>query len=1055
MKDLKRTFTDIFIERPVLSIVVNLVIIIAGVNAIASAMRGSGDFTVRQYPRSENATIVVTTPYIGADAELVRGFVTTPLERAIASADNIDYLTSSSVQGLSTIRARLELNTDATKALAEISSKVDQVRGDLPPEAEVPSIDIESADSEIAAMYLSFGSDILETNQVTDYLVRVVQPALTALPGVQRAEILGARTYAVRIWLQPEKLAAYNISPSEVRQALAANNFLASVGSTKGQYIQANLKTNTSLTSVEEFKQLAVREVDGSIIRLEDVAEVVLDAEFYDVDVRFSGEEAVFMGIWVLPNANALDVIARVKAEMQTLQDRFPVGFWGDIAYDSTDYISTAIKEVVKTLLETLAIVVVVIFLFIGAPRAVVIPILSIPLSLIGGIFLMQVFGFSINLLTLLAIVLSVGLVVDDAIVVVENVERHLREGHSPFEAAIMTGRELAGPIVAMTITLASVYTPVAFAGGLTGSLFREFAITLAGTVVISGFVALTLSPMMASQLLRTKDENKGFAGHINRNFDRLRKFYGKILGGILNARPVAYIVWVLIVLSLVPLFILSSMSTELAPTEDQGVVFGIVSTDAQNTVEQTTQYTRQVHDAFMAIPEAQYSFQLTTPTGGFGGVLMENWSERDRTIFDIRMELMGKLAGIPGIQLFPVLPAALPGGSNFPVEFVIASTDDIETIAEFAKTIATEATASGLFAFPPDIDIKIDTPEARLVLDRDRVADLGLNLQQVGTDLATMLSGSYVNRFSIDGLSYKVIPQIQRTARLNPEDLTEIHVSGPNGELVPLSSFARVEERVVPRSINRFNQLNAVTISGIPAAPLDAALKALEAAAEKILPRSYRVDYAGESRQLRKEGSRFLPALGLALILIFLVLAAQFNSFRDPVIILLGSAPLAMFGALIFTALRAPGDPWTPHWSWGWTTSLNIYSQVGIITLIGLIAKNGILIVEFANILQRRGRTKRDAIQEAAILRLRPILMTTAATVFGHMMLIFVTGAGAEARNSIGLVLVLGMAIGTFFTVFLLPPLYFLLAKDRKAGEASSIQRMKKQHEELHLENV
>ncbi len=1053
MKDSRRTFTDIFIERPVLAIVVNLVIIIAGLNAIASATRGSGDFTVRQYPKSENASITVTTPYIGADAELVRGFITTPLERAIASADNIDYLTSTSAQGLSTIRARLELNTDATKALAEISSKVDQVRGDLPPEAEVPVINIETADSEIAAMYLSFGSDILETNQVTDYLVRIVQPALTALPGVQRAEILGARNYAMRIWLQPDKLAAYNISPSEVRQALTANNFLSSVGSTKGQFIQTNLTTNTSLSSMEEFKQLAIREIDGTIIRIEDVAEVALDAEFYDVDVRFSGQEAVFMGIWVLPNANALDVIGRVKSEMVTLRDRFPVGFWGDVAYDSTEYISTAIKEVVITLLETLAIVVVVIFLFLGAPRAVVIPVLSIPLSLIGGIFLMQVFGFSLNLLTLLAIVLSVGLVVDDAIVVVENVERHLRDGHSPFEAAIMSGRELAGPIIAMTITLASVYTPIAFAGGLTGALFQEFAITLAGTVVISGFVALTLSPMLASQLLKAKDEDKGFSGHINRNFDRLRLLYGRILASIMRARPVAYIVWIAIVLSLLPLFIMSSMTTELAPTEDQGVVFGIVSTDAQNTVEQTSLYTRQVNDAFMALPEAQYSFQITFPTGGFGGVLMDNWGERDRTIFDIRMELMGNLMGIPGIQLFPILPAALPGGSNFPVEFVIASTDSIENIAELARTIAVEATASGLFAFPPEIDIKIDTTEAQLVLDRDRIADLNLNMQQIGLDLGTMLSGAFVNRFNIDGLSYKVIPQVQRIGRLNPEDLTRIHVSGPNGELVPLSSFARIEEQIVPRSINRFNQLNAVTISGIPAAPLDSALKALEDAAAKTLPAGYVVDYGGESRQLRTEGSRFLPSLGLALTLIFLVLSAQFNSFRDPIIILLGSAPLAMFGALIFTALRAPGDPWTPHWSWGWTTSLNIYSQVGIITLIGLIAKNGILIVEFANVLQRRGRSKLEAIQEASKLRLRPILMTTAATVFGHMMLIFVTGAGAEARNSIGLVLVLGMAIGTFFTLFLLPPLYYLIAKDRKAGEASSRKQMQKQHEDLELE--
>lgn len=1021
---MRSAITDIFIRRPVLAVVVNLLIIIAGLQAISS-------LTVRQYPKSENSAITITTPYVGASADLVRGFITTPLERAIAAADGIDYIESQSLQGVSIIRARLKLNYDGTKALAEISSKVDQVRADLPPEAEVPVINIETADSEFAAMYLQFGSDRLEPNEVTDYLLRVVQPALSAVEGVQRADILGGRLFAIRIWLKPEQMAAFNISPSEVRQALAQNNARASIGQTKGAYVQVNLTANTDLQSVEEFQKLVVRDEGDSLIRLGDVADVVLGAENYDAEVRFSGEDAVFMGIFVLPNANSLDVVKRVREEMEALQARFPVGFSGGIAYDATDYINSAIKEVIKTLLETLGIVIVVIFLFIGSLRSVLVPVVVIPLALVGAFFLMQVFGFTINLLTLLAIVLSVGIVVDDAIVVLENIERHVGEGLSPFEAAIKGARELVGPVISMTITLAAVYAPVAFAGGLTGSLFREFAITLAGAVLISGFVALTLSPMMASRLLKGSLREGGFSGFVNRNFDRLRNTYRKALRTTLKARPVIYGVWVLILLMLLPLFILSSMTTELAPTEDQGVVFGVVSTASNSTLENTAHFTSMVNDAFMSAPEAEFTFQITQPAGGFGGVIVQPWEDRDRTIFEIRQALFPEFGSIAGVTLFPILPAALPGGSNFPVEFVVSSTADTEQVYAIAREIATNATASGLFAFPPELDVKFDEPQTQLIIDRDRVADLGLSLAQVGSDLGVMLGGDYVNRFSISGRSYRVIPQVQRKDRLNPEQLLDLRVAGPNGELVPVSAFARLNERTQPRSLNRFNQLNAVKITGIPAAPLDAALKALEEEAAKAMPAGYRIDYGGESRQLRVEGSKFLPSLGLALVLIFLVLSAQFNSFRDPLIILAGSVPLAMFGSFIFMAMRAPGDPWTPHWSWGWTTSFNIYSQVGMITLVGLIAKHGILIVEFSNQLQRRGYAKVEAALEGAATRFRPVLMTTAATVFGHIMLVFVAGPGAEARNSIGLVLVNGMIIGTFFTLFVIPSLYVLLAKD------------------------
>ncbi len=1017
-------FTDLFIRRPVLAIVVNLIIIIAGLQAVRS-------LSVRQYPRSEVASIIVTTPYIGANADLVRGFVTSPLERAIAAADGIDYLESQSVQGLSTITARLKLNYEGTKALAEINSRVNQVRNDLPPEAELPSVSLVPADSQIAAMYLSFGSDRLEPNQVTDYLVRVVQPSLTAIEGVQRADILGGRTYAMRIWLKADRMAAFNLSPLQIRAALASNNVRTAVGQTKGSYIQVNLTANTSLENVEEFKQLIVLQSKDTIVRLRDVADVVLGAENYETEVHFSGKDAVFVGVYVLPNANSLDVTRKVRAEMDSLQARFPVGFTGGVAYDSTKYIDNAIHEVIKTLSETLLIVVVVIFLFLGSLRSALVPVVAIPVSLIGAVFLMQVFGFTINLLTLLAVVLSVGLVVDDAIVVVENVERHLREGRTPFDAAIVGARELVSPVISMTVTLVAVYAPIAFQGGLTGSLFREFAITLAGAVFISGFVALTLSPMMASKFLHSAaEEETGLVGRINHDFDRLRRLYGRILDGTLNARPVVYTVWAVLALSILPLFILSSISTELAPVEDQGVIFGIVNTSANSTLDQTARFTARINDIFFTVPEAQFSFQVTSANSGFAGVAMKPWNERRRDIYHLRQELMPKLLMVPGVKVIPILPQALPGGSNFPVEFVVASTADPRQVYAIAQKVMQGALRSGKFIFL-DTDVKLDQPQSELVIDRDKVAALGLNLQQVGGDLGSMFGGSYVNRFSIDGRSYKVIPQIERIGRLNPGQLTDIYVSGPGGKLVPLSSFATVRDSVEPRSLNRFNQLNSVKITGVIKAPLDQALKILEQEAAKVMPKGYAIDYGGESRQLRTEGSKFLPALGLALVLIFLVLAAQFNSFRDPLVILLGSAPLAMFGALIFTALRSPGDPSTPNWSWGWTTSWNIYSQVGLITLIGLVAKNGILIVEFANALQEQGRAKLEAVREAAMTRLRPILMTTAATVFGHVMLVFVTGAGAAARNSIGLVLVCGMSIGTFFTLFIVPSLYVLIAKD------------------------
>ncbi len=1032
-----KSFTDIFIRRPVLATVVSLIILIAGLQAIRS-------LNIRQYPLSENATVTVTTVYVGASANLVRGFVTQPLERAIAAADGIDYMESASKLGLSTITVHLRLNYDSKKALGEISSKVDQVRNDLPPEAEIPTLTIATADSQFASAYLSFSSDVLEANQITDYLVRVVQPRLTALEGVQKADILGGRTFAMRIWLKPDRLAAFNVSPNEVRTALTANNFLSAVGQTKGSLVQVNLTANTDLRSITEFKNLVIRRVGDRLVRLSDVADVVLGAEDYNSEVRFSGEHAVFMGVWVLPNANSLDVIQRVSKEMASLQKVLPTGLNAYVAYDATKYISDALHEVVKTLIITLVIVSVVIFMFLGSFRSVLIPLVAIPLSLIGAVFLMQVLGFTLNLLTLLAIVLAVGLVVDDAIVVVENIERHIREGKTPVDAALLGARELVGPVIAMTITLAAVYAPIAFQGGLTGSLFREFALTLAGAVFISGIVALTLSPVMASRLLSHDREDQGLVGRINRDFDRLKNFYGRVLDWTLARRPMVYTLWVGLSLLTLPMFQMAWQAKEPAPAEDQGVIFGVVETPPDSTIEQTSFYADLAGGSFATVPEKEQIFQLTQPDFGFGGLVLKPWGERKRTAFQIVPEVQAMVSRLPGIRMSMVTPSPLPsGGENFPLNLVISSTADPEQILEFARQLQQKCATNGMFAFPPLIDTKVDQPEIALVIDRDKVATLGLDMQMIGSDLAALVGGNYVNRFDLAGRSYKVIPQLERGARLNAEQLQNTYVKGPGSQLIPVSTFAHLEKHTTPRALNRFQQLNSVKISGVAIVPLDTALKFMEAECARILPNGYKLDYTGDSRFLRMEGDKFLPAFLLAVVLIILVLAAQFNSFRDPFIIILGSVPLAIFGALIFCFLKMP-NPNIPFWTNGWTTSVNIYSEVGLITLVGLIAKNGILIVQFANELQRQGRTKIEAIREAAMLRLRPVLMTTVATIAGNFPLTLVTGAGAAARNSIGIVLVAGMSLGTLFTLLVIPSIYVLIAKQHGGEKPKTAEEIK-----------
>jgi multidrug efflux pump len=1010
--------TDIFIKRPVLAVCVNVLIFLAGYQSIRS-------LNVQQYPKSDVSVVTVKTSYVGAPAELVRGYISTPLERVISSADGIDYIESKSRQGLSEIIAHLRLNFDVNVALTQIQAKVAQVRNELPPEAEAPIINVENSDNRFASLYIGFSSENLEPNQLTEYLSRVVQPQISAVAGVQRADILGARTFAMRVWLKPERMTALGVSAADVKEALSKNNFLSAVGNTKGFLVSVNLVANTDLKSADEFKKLVVAKRSARIVRLEDIAEVVLGAESYDEDVRFSGKQATFMGVWVLPNANSLDVVAAVRKALPSITENLPSGVTLTVPYDATTYIRDSIREVIVTLTETILIVIVVIYLFIGSLRSVLVPVVAIPLSLVGATTVMLACGFTVNLLTLLAIVLAVGLVVDDAIVMLENVERHIRDGAKPIPAAISAARELLGPTIAMTITLAAVYAPIGIQGGLTGALFKEFAFTLAGAVVISGIVALTLSPIMSATLLPAPGSREGhFKRTVEDRLERLRDRYGELLQKVLRARLEVVIAALGVIVLLFPLYLFSMK--ELAPREDQGVLFGIVQGQPQATLEQMRLSTEQVHAAYSSIPEYRGSFQLTAPGSGFSGLVLKPWSERSRDQFQIEPEVWQRVGAIPGARVIVTSRPPLPGGSDFPVEFVISSTAEPAEIVGYAGQLVAAAFKSGKFMFA-DSDLKFDLPQSEVVIDRDKANAMGVSLADIGADLTTLVGGNYTNRFSILGRSYKVIPQIKRDDRLNPEQLLSLHVRGPAGQLIPLATVASIKNSVQPRQLNRFQQLNSAKIQGaiVPGVSINEGLEVLEKSAKEILPANYVIDYAGESRQLRKESKSMTGTLLLALVVIFLVLAAQFESFIDPLIILLGSVPLALAGALLFVFLGA--------------TSLNIYSQVGLVTLVGLIAKNGILMVEFANTLQvRDGLSKYDAILQASKIRLRPILMTSVATVVGHFPLVLVSGAGAAARNSIGITLVTGMIVGTFFTLFVVPVMYVLISRSKHKEQDS-----------------
>lgn len=1023
-------FTDIFIKRPVLALVVSLMILLVG-------MKAAFDLNVRQYPELQNAVINVVTTYVGADADLIQGFITTPLEREIASAQGIDYIKSTSLAGVSSIQAYLRLDVDPNEALTQVAAKVNKLRGELPEASEDPVVELSVGDT-TAAMYLSFYSDILDNNQITDYLVRVVEPRLSTVPGVQRARILGDRTFAMRIWLKPERMAAQGVTASDVYGALRGNNVLAALGSTKGSMVQVDLTAATDLNTPEEFRALVVRSADGAIVRLGDIADVVLGSENYSTEVSFNGKSATFMGIEIAPDANALDVIKRVREDAWPhVLAQLPEGLEANIPYDSTRYIEDAIDEVIKTLIEAVAIVIVVIYLFLGSFRSVLIPAVTVPLSMIGACFLMLLMGFSINLLTLLAMVLAIGMVVDDAIIVLENIHRHIEEGMKPFNAAIKGARELVGPVIAMTITLVAVYLPIGFIGGLTGTLFVEFAFTLAGAVLLSGVIALTLTPMMCAMLLKSQEEEKGnkFAHWLDEKFEKMRLNYQRKLHGALDDKHVILTFGAIVLVSC--FFLFKSSPQELAPEEDQGFFLIFSQSDSFSSLDYLTRFTAELTRIANAIPEKENYFQLNGVGGGgsavgsntaISGIVMKPWTERERSTTEVLNEVTEDANSVAGLQNAVFAPPALPsGGGGFPVEFILTSTASPAAMLEVADAVKNQAMASKKFIFMQS-DLKIDKPQVKVEVDREKAALLGINMSTLAADMSAMLSGGFANRFSMESRSYKVIPQVERAERLNPEQLEQYYTRTENGDLIPLSTVVSLRETVQPQSLNRFQQLNAVTISGVqrPGVTLGEALSVLEQAATEVMPRDYGMEYAGQSRQYKTEGSALLMTFFFALIVIYLVLAAQFESFRDPLIMLV-TVPMSICGALLCLNIAAlfqvPG------------ASINIYTQVGLVTLIGVIAKHGILIVEFANQLQKQGMSKRMAIEEASSIRLRPVLMTTAALVLAMIPLLIATGPGAAARFSMGLVISTGMTIGTLFTLFVVPAMYLYLGRDESAN--------------------
>jgi hydrophobe/amphiphile efflux-1 (HAE1) family protein len=1023
-------FTDIFVRRPVLATVVSLLILLTGLQA-------AFQLPIRQFPEVSDTKIEITTVYPGANADQIKGFITTPLQQAVASTEGVDIIESRSAQNVSTITLKLRLDANADRALADVLSKINEVKGELPPEANDPVVK-RTTGAGFALMYISFKSDQMSAPQISDYLDRVVKPKLQAINGVASAEILGGSTFAMRVWLDPEKMAALGITPLDIRQALAANNFTTAAGEVKASFTQQNINAQTSLTTPEQFQSLVVASRGDDIIRLGEVATIDLGPQNFNSVSAFDGLKAVFMGIQTTPDANPLTVIAQVRDAMPDIQRMLPPGLEARIAYDATLFINASIWEVGKTLLEAGAIVIVVIFLFLGNVRSTIIPVVTIPLSLIGVALVLVALGYSINLLTLLALVLAIGLVVDDAIVVVENIHRHIEEGMRPFDAALKGAREITGPVIAMTITLAAVYAPIGFTSGLTGALFREFAFTLAGAVIVSGIVALTLSPMMTSKMLKPHAELSWFGRLVERVFGALQRFYRRRLDGTIRQRAVfAWIAILLIVLSGV---LYQAINRQLAPSEDQGVLFAFVNAPEHTNLDYLTTYTDELTKTMLAVPERQNLFAVAgfpSTHAAFMGLILKPWDQRQRSDLSVMAELQPKFSSMAGVSVFATAPSAIPvGAGELPVEFVLTYPGDYTRLAEVLDTLEAEAMKSGLFIFT-NTDLRFRTPQVEIVVDKDRANQLGVTMQDIGATLATLLGGNYVNRFTVDGRSYEVIPQVPRVERENPEQILQFRVRAANGDMVPLAAFSSLSKTVQPNGLTTFQQLNSAMLQGVPfpGRTIGEGIAFLKQKADEIMPAGMAYDFKGESRQFVKEGNTLAVTFAAALLLIYLVLAAQFESFRDPFIVLVG-LPATVFGALfvLFVLGEVNGAMMNnPPVNLG-SGTINIYTQIGLVTLIGLIAKHGILMVEFANNLQEtKGYDKNQAIKEAAAVRLRPILMTTAAMVIGVVPLLIADGAGAKSRFDIGIVIAAGMTIGTLFTLFITPAIYSFVARDRR----------------------
>jgi multidrug efflux pump len=1007
-------FTDVFVRRPVLALVLSAVMLLLGLQA-------SLQLTLREYPEVEKSVIFVRAVYPGASAETVQGFVTTPLQRRIAAAKGVEYVTSQSDPGVSEIEVWVRLGENSADVLGEVISKVNEARFELPRAVEDPVVTNRTGDD--AMMYLALLSDEMSAQQVADYAMRSIQPVLSTVEGVGEARLLGSGMFAMRIWLNPEKMAAFGVTATDVNDAIRRDNYISAAGTTRGELVRASVDAETDVQDPEKFAAIVVRQDGDQRVRLGDVANVELASETYESAVYSSGKKTVFIAITEAPGANPLQMASSVKEKIKELNSQLPADMTIFLDSDLSRYIGEALQEVAQTLIEASIIVVLVIFLFLGSLRVVAIPIVAIPLSLISVLFLIWTMGFSINLLTLLAMVIAIGLVVDDAIVVVENVHRHIEDGEQPFQAALMGARQVALPVIAMTLTLVAVYLPIAFLGGLTGVLFSEFALTLAGAVVVSGIVALILSPMMCAYLLKDHDHQGATANWLDSRFDRLHHHYERSLGYCLDNRGAVMLFAVVIFLSLPVLYQLAQK--ELAPEEDSGSILALSTPPDYGSLEYTTYFLDQMIDAWRTVPEVTHSWQVNEPTSVFGGLELLPWSERERSLEEIRQDVQQKYDKISGLETFTFAGGGLPGASSgLPVQFVVSSNVSYEELDRVAEEILSKARQSGVFAFVSK-DLRYSRPEVRVGIDRELAARLGISMEDIGETLQIMLGEAETNRFSLEGRSYKVIPQADRGFRLTKEWLERYYLRTSEGSLVPLSTVITLTTTVRPNTLRQYQQLNSVTIQGLllPPNSLGDGLTFLEQALEEVAPAGYRAGFEGESRRFVQENQGFLLLFATSLVFIYLVLSAQFNSFRDPFIVLI-SVPLSIFGAVVPLAL-------------GFAT-LNIYTQVGLLTLIGLISKHGILIVDFANHRLTDGLDRRAAVLDAAGLRLRPILMTTFATVLGVVPLLTAFGAGANSRFAIGLMIAAGMLVGTLFTLFVLPTFYLLMGRKIDTAEDS-----------------